>query len=1848
MEYQNPLNNLYSTQEVDQTKEITPIQKITDDIRVKADVRTKVPLSMMPNDVTSTLSALQPDKKIKLNDYSIDLDESHARLGSGIYTPRFENFIQGTDNQERLAQQQSTGEKWANGALKFGTKTLSAVVGGTAGLVYGVEEALTDGKFSSLYDNDFSNWMNDLDTKLNYQLPNYYTKQEQEKGLFGQIGTANFWSDKFLGGLSFTAGALVSEGIWAWATGGTSLATTGARWGAKLGRLSRWGVEGVEDTAQVLGAMSKTKSLLASTPGIALKVGTQSKNLALGLAKTGEFGSAVGFMARSAGYEASVEALQFKKEAEEKFYTNFADLNGREPNTEDIAQFEKDLESRANTVFGTNMAILGVSNLAMFGNVLDIKNPIKTGLADFIDRKAFGYGLEKTAEGAFKTIERTGLQKASRFTFNYVAKPAVTEGLFEEGGQGLTQKYNSKWLEHTYDPKLSKETFDSIGAFNEAISEQYGTKEGWVENGLGILIGIVGGSVNARSEMKQDAEELKYKEAMANTWQDKSLQQIILPSKIQTANRIKGFALEAKDEALKGNIAKSETAKLKGQMAFINGELIMGSSIDDITTKVEKSMETVTPEQWKELGIEDVQQYKENALSEIKSLAKEWKTDKKYWQYVMGDKLVGEQNLTFGALDGVIGDFGINATIVEALTAQSVAGARANKFMEDVRISVSNEVGEEHAKTLDALKSIEEVADINAKQLKILQNQNKALKAKRTRLTNQITKLDTLETTDSQKAKRAEVTKALLETEEAINGVSKEASDIADKINTFNANKQGLRDFSQTTLDSNFSGTTISSDDILRLDEDIAKFQATLKSLEVSNPQRAKYLNELLEEYKQAKDIFLGAQATNRIVSSKDFKLENIGSYIGGKIAKNKAMDSTSQEWLQSVLDDYSKSMTSQLGQKEETQTEEAPKTAEEIKKENEFSKAKSQEQINQEKISALEAERRQKLADVKDIVVDTEAKKTEIEKSRQEELDKNSGKSKSLDLPTQDKQDALNKGKEVLDENKELVEQLEKEFTNEDETLFNELDEKLTKLLADKTKGQVSFRFENGKIELTISEVVKGNLINSNYKGTREGQVGEYEIGDNVQVSNGSVAIPATVSKISSTGRIIEAIDDKGTILIRNGVVLGSNAIQREKEINAKYDAKLKVLREQTTTNQAEIDKINKEYDAKINALKPKSQNPLEQYKQRLETLLKTRYKDLISVEDETKPTQEEIQTFKDGKADDELKAKLSRWKLYDASIDEDGVSVADLITWINQAENTIEVEDNKDEIEVEDVEQIKDDLEGTNITDDYTLAQNTNGSATIVKPKNSNKYRLAHIKMQTLVDRLGGEFKVLRGNQVKDIKLDKLKPNDVVEVDGMTLTYLSGGQIEINQDDFLSRQQSLNLYIYNSGLNWSYKNLYEVKGNEFVKKSSDFAENEVNSEAIYDQKQGDKLTLEIDDVDGWNSTAFGGTKEQLKIYLVDSKGRKISTLKAFREGKLDQDFAVIREEAFKRWEEQGRPSKMKLGIQVETENIFFGSPEIIMSENGTPTNIPITEAGVSQVVATGFIENGEISLNREIKDVSTVFVNKLSKNTSKKIPLVVIKKGAYSIAYPISMVKTATPQTELLEGILQSTITPQEKVLKINEAIINQNIKTDRLAFDDINNQEKIDEVRKAFEDKKVFVDAKTLADKNYKIKNLVNDAQINIDLENLDKAISDAKLRVSYKNTEIKVTLDDKNNNLSEVETELSDLAYELAKDYANNAGVKYVDSKGDIIEDTTYTNTLNDNQLIKATNQLDKMHNVKVIRQAFSDKVPKSLEKAIGIDKIRQAQSLIKQYDFLKKQIVVSEEELKEGLTNTDCK
>lgn len=1639
--------------------------------QIKQDIQTKNPVPQNSNmgsgvsTIPSTfdLANSQTDNRVKAYDNTTPYLDVYKPISNGEAVAMYDTYIPRTDNNERLAQEQTTGEQWANGTTKWLTKTGTAIVGGTLGLVYGLGAALNEGSWSAIYDNDFSNKLHDLDTKMNYQLPNLYTKQEQEKGLGGQIFTSNFWADKFLGGLAFTAGAIVSEGIWAYATGGTSLATAGARLTA------RWGLRAGVEAGELAAGVTKFQSIYRGILDGAVEAGKISKTAAIRVGKTGEFLGSVGQLARSAGYEASVESLQYKKEATENFYATFADKNGREPDAQDIANFETELVKGANGVFVTNMAILMPSNLVTMGHILDIKSPIKTGIGEFIDRKAFGYGFDK-ATG--KVLQASTKQKIARNVFDYGIKPGVTEGLFEEGFQGVTTKFANKWVEHTYDPKNITQTFQTTDALAKSIAEQYTSKDGIVEVGLGVLIGMVGGSVNVRSEQRAKEDELNYKEAVHNTFNEKTLQSILLPSKIQTANRIAGFSEEAKVEEQKGNIVRSAFAKKSATLSFINAEQVTGNSIEDTTQKMAVALNAISIEQWKDAGVSasQIEQHKEETLKEFSTLAQEWKTNKTYWQYMIGKKLVGEQNLKTTDLETVTGtQFNKNAQIIEALAWQSTIGETGNKIMSDIQGKTAEELGQEHATTLTTISSLRRQTANRRGQITRATKEHSLLLEQRDKLTKEITKLNSApKETEGDKVRGTQLGERnirLLEVNERINSLSEKIKIFAQEIGTADNYAQSLGDIDFSSQ--NIGGSTITGQDLISLSKNVKKFQDVITSLEGSNPQRAQYINDLLEEYGDAEDVFLQSQVTQKIINNPDFKFENIGGWLSSKFKGKKAMNENTQEWLQNAIDAYSK------------------------------------------------------------------------------------GKAVTLN-------DGLQEDDSISDEE------------------YNDF-------------------VDNG----VVSEERLDNIAQK------------------------------TKSK--------EKLNERETAIFT----------EKTEEIN-------EILRKEKITTKPKVEEPKAPVDTRT---------PLQKYKDRIEALLKKEYHNLTYIGENydgvanKKPTEAEIEelrsTKKGSKRYNELRQKLSDWKVLDSAVDEDYNSIAQLINLIEQLDTEVEREDTKTEVTLEDIDVIKDDVSedkdgGTTTVDDYTLAQNVQGSATIKKAKGTNKYRLSHLKVATIVGRLGREFTVKRKGKEITPDLDKLQPNDIIYVDDMSITYLAGGKIEISVDDFNARQQTLNLYVYDSGLNWSYKNLYTIKGDDFVKVGSDFAE-DIDSQEIYNQQQGDKLQLVIDDQDGFNQTKFGGTKEQLKIYVVDSNGKKISVLKALRDGVINEDFLLIRDEAFKRWEDAGRPQKLNLGIELETDHIFLGSPEITLDSDGKPTNISITEKGATQVVATGYIEDGEVTLNREIKDVNKTFVGKLSRsNSGKKIPIVIIKKGAYNIVYPISMIKSSSPQTDLFDGILNSAISPQEKIIKINDEIQKQRIQTDKLVYSDINDQEKLDKTREAFEQKKSFVDAKTLSEKNYKINNLTKDAQINIDLENLDRAISDGKIRMSFENMVYKTDRDLKNESLVEVENTLNDLAIEAYQDFVKNAETKYVKANGDILEDTTYTNAFDDNEVVSETDSnLDKIANINVLSEAFSQKLPKIVEEALGIKKVNEIKKLLKQYKFIKSQIAISDEILKSGKDNTNC-
>jgi len=113
------------------------------------------------------------------------------------------------------------------------------------------------------------------------------------------------------------------------------------------------------------------------------------------------------------------------------------------------------IEGAANNVFASNMAILGVSNLAMLGNMFKIKSPLGT-LKKEVNNKLYGVGVKQvaneTGELVYKGIQRKAWQKGAGYLYKG-ASPVVREGIFEEGLQGVTTKTANNWIERQYDPK---------------------------------------------------------------------------------------------------------------------------------------------------------------------------------------------------------------------------------------------------------------------------------------------------------------------------------------------------------------------------------------------------------------------------------------------------------------------------------------------------------------------------------------------------------------------------------------------------------------------------------------------------------------------------------------------------------------------------------------------------------------------------------------------------------------------------------------------------------------------------------------------------------------------------------------------------------------------------------------------------------------------------------------------------------------------------------------------------------------------------------------------------------------------------------------------------------------------------------------------------------------------------------------------------------------------------------------------------------------------------------------------------------------------------------------------------
>lgn len=124
-----------------------------------------------------------------------------------------EEFQLGNLNDTRAENQPwyaKLGAGLGKGAVLAGTTFLD----GTIGLIAGLSTAIGEGRFSGLFDNEFSNGLNQINRDIETWLPNYRTQEEQNRPWYENLATVNFWADSFLKNLGFTVGAFYSGGAW--------------------------------------------------------------------------------------------------------------------------------------------------------------------------------------------------------------------------------------------------------------------------------------------------------------------------------------------------------------------------------------------------------------------------------------------------------------------------------------------------------------------------------------------------------------------------------------------------------------------------------------------------------------------------------------------------------------------------------------------------------------------------------------------------------------------------------------------------------------------------------------------------------------------------------------------------------------------------------------------------------------------------------------------------------------------------------------------------------------------------------------------------------------------------------------------------------------------------------------------------------------------------------------------------------------------------------------------------------------------------------------------------------------------------------------------------------------------------------------------------------------------------------------------------------------------------------------------------------------------------------------------------------------------------------------------------
>ena len=852
--------------------------------------------------------------KLSLYNEGFDVRDAYTELTDGTLITRYDDFLQGTDNEDRYAQGQSTLDKWTNGLYKFGVKTGSNVLGATVGTVYGLISAIGNGNWEKIYDNSFYDMIDDFNSRRDNFAANYRTQEERDMNFFESMGTANFWADDFLGGMSFMTGTVLSEALWAAATGGTSLSTTFARVGLRgakyFGTASKFVSKGLKEAGKTYAKYAKKEAVEFATKN-AVKYG-----------KTGELLNLARFTYTGAGFEAGMEARLYQREQRDNFFRDFERFNGRKPTAQEVADFENNLGKTTNALWATNMALVGTSNFAILGKTFGVSSPFKLP-GKRLDKALFGNGV-KTTFGesgeriATEAIKRNKLQRGLGFAKGVLRNPFY-EGVVEEGGQAMSSSAFENYITSRYNP--SKDAMSLAESMYEGFSHTYGTKEGWKEVGLGMLIGLVGGEgTNALSGNGlfreaieagkiQDAASVEKAKIQNEHTGTNTVNKIFATSfeeKLNTATNVVNAEKEYDQAEKAGDMMGMATAQSKIMLS----SLVSAVNLDYLSDQVEDFQTALKMQEPAKLaehyGIEENQvDSKINELvGQYKKMGEDYKSAKEFADYVISDN---PKELFDDATDVNVSE--ARGAIAYQMVMTGVIEENAEAAHEALVSSISELSPQLSSRYMQALNKFNQINKSKKEDVQAVARVEKRLALKQSqleRLNKQLLKSDQVKSTVDNKGnqksadKYNKISNKITQLEEEISIISKE---LGEKNGLLAGKRQEMSDLNASTralanqldlIDPLAGQDLVSEISIEETQKRLDELDTTLNKLQKTNPQLAERILKLGAEYKRGLTMWKRNADTLTDLTDPELGLKRIGTII----QKKKTAGATTLEFL--------------------------------------------------------------------------------------------------------------------------------------------------------------------------------------------------------------------------------------------------------------------------------------------------------------------------------------------------------------------------------------------------------------------------------------------------------------------------------------------------------------------------------------------------------------------------------------------------------------------------------------------------------------------------------------------------------------------------------------------------------------------------------------------------------------------------------------------------------------------------------------------------------------------------------------------------------------------------------------